>query len=1221
MKKLVSLVIFSLFLLSFSVYADTLNVNQDYLIERNIIVSAADRLVTLQNLDGGWDWIITDVTSPGGSTADNIEGVTGMGLLDAYSLTGNSDYIDAAKDTGDYLIDHLFSGSSVDITKRVNAFDIVFLYNLGEASGDNDYTDAADDLLDNVLTDDNYWAHHYGSFCSDSTGCTAQDMYDAINNRRGGDLGIMIWDLSPWVTAAELGGENSWASDMKIIMDDQYTNLANYTGDYSTIGLSGLVLAKGNSDAVDDLINSQYPDGLWDGWIQDTAYALMALKSADETDVAEDATDYLVSKFGYNGLDGWKEPGDEEYSEVTSEALQALFDFIYVPGTYYTIQDAVRSSTNGDTIEVSDGTYNENVNINKEIILTSISGPTGTIISGITGIVVTINSDNAVIDGFTVTNSGVPGTGIYSADHSDLLITNNIVTNIGNSNDDVFAQGIVIVSSASAVDNVVITNNQISDIVSGRRTGSSSTSSKGIAIGWSNGDEDITKLIIQNNIIFDIYADTRPWTTSTKGQGANGILINHGSSGDGQVVNAKILDNEISMLEGLWAHAIGLEGDTPNADVQRNNIINLIDHKDPSDAVAVMVEDNPSAGSVQIHFNRFENLNVGVLRTATSSGIVDAENNWWGSCDGPGLIATGSGVGVSDNVDYDPWIGICITDKIDDACAYDSKEIKLSAKLTSNFTINNVTFFVDTGETMLDFAGVISNERYNATLDTTGFGGKTIKWNVYAEDEFGNVYNNSWKEFYVRERTELNINPLIPDGLNKWYVTEPGFTLIKDPIMIGDVYYRWDGSGSHSYSTPFGLENIPNLPEESAGTLELTYWTDFGCGLEPEQSQTFYIDLTPPVITDQYPVEGELIKISNPSIRVEVDDIYGTNSGIKESSLVMKLDNAQVTPAIGDVTAMAKSLIYNAEDLAEGTHEVYVYAEDNAGWTSERTWQFNVDLGEIDSMTINSPLAGEYNERRQLLDITISETAEKLEYWDSADTHPKFKRLCKGCDSYSRLRSFKDGWHDLIIKATSYTGLTKEETVSFLIDSKKPKIHKTEPRRRGYATGLFTVQYTEDNLDYVKLFWKESGALSYNEVVLDGCEGGNRKECSVDISEDLALVENEIEYYFEISDGINNPVQSRVLDKLVVDITKPIITIAKPEATTYGRYVPFDITLSEDVKLYYKDADDSRYRVLCTRCSSYDKTKRFRVGNYNLEIKAVDKAGNEGYGYVDFIVV
>ncbi len=102
-------------------------------------------------------------------------------------------------------------------------------------------------------------------------------------------------------------------------------------------------------------------------------------------------------------------------------------------------------------------------------------------------------------------------------------------------------------------------------------------------------------------------------------------------------------------MEGLWAHGIGLEGNTPNADIENNTINNLTDHKTPSDAVAINIEDNVDAASLFIQTNSFTSVNVGI-RNVTESHVV-AQLNWWGSVE-PGFDTL-----VIGDVDYDPWIG------------------------------------------------------------------------------------------------------------------------------------------------------------------------------------------------------------------------------------------------------------------------------------------------------------------------------------------------------------------------------------------------------------------------------------------------------------------------------------------------------------------------------------------------------------------------------------
>ena len=95
---------------------------------------------------------------------------------------------------------------------------------------------------------------------------------------------------------------------------------------------------------------------------------------------------------------------------------------IHVPSDQSTIQAAIDSSVDGDTILVADGTYKENIDFKgKAITIKSANGAATTIIDGskIDYVVkfVTNESSSSVLDGFTVTN-GYPG-GINIAGSSE----------------------------------------------------------------------------------------------------------------------------------------------------------------------------------------------------------------------------------------------------------------------------------------------------------------------------------------------------------------------------------------------------------------------------------------------------------------------------------------------------------------------------------------------------------------------------------------------------------------------------------------------------------------------------------------------------------------------------------------------------------------------------------------------------------------------------------
>lgn len=128
-------------------------------------------------------------------------------------------------------------------------------------------------------------------------------------------------------------------------------------------------------------------------------------------------------------------------------------------GTYYaTIQDALDDADNDNTIEVSDGTYDESIYFpsGKKILLRSVNGPSSTIIRG-ADYEYTVSLGNylfTTIEGFTITHAPFQyGGGIYNDLVSDLFINHCII--FGNNNGDygggIHNRGIMTLKGGSTV--------------------------------------------------------------------------------------------------------------------------------------------------------------------------------------------------------------------------------------------------------------------------------------------------------------------------------------------------------------------------------------------------------------------------------------------------------------------------------------------------------------------------------------------------------------------------------------------------------------------------------------------------------------------------------------------------------------------------------------------------------------------------------------------------
>lgn len=173
---------------------------------------------------------------------------------------------------------------------------------------------------------------------------------------------------------------------------------------------------------------------------------------------------------------------------ITSSAAQTL----QVPSEYGTIQAAIDAASNGDTILVADGVYDENITFRgKAIIVQSENGAGNTAIQG-TGAnspVVTFASGetaNAVLDGFVIDNQAGAGSqtrGLYIANNSSPAIRNcNINSNDSSAN----GSGVYITGTTSTV---TLTDTYV--------TGNSTTMSGGGI--YSNSPLSITRGGVNNN--------------------------------------------------------------------------------------------------------------------------------------------------------------------------------------------------------------------------------------------------------------------------------------------------------------------------------------------------------------------------------------------------------------------------------------------------------------------------------------------------------------------------------------------------------------------------------------------------------------------------------------------------------------------------------------------------------------------------------------------------
>jgi len=318
----------------------------DYSMINQALTNGANRLRGLQQADGGWQWY------PGsGTSAQNIFGVTALGLLSAYSHTRASIFLDAATETGDALVAK-FNGQNPKV--RPYTADVEFLVALSNATANPTYANTAQSWFAVIVSD----------YPNPST------RVDAIltGHDSQGYRSMAAWDVASLIRAAKAAGNIAYASGVanRIIAREvdivengitlkgwkdtdpnhRWDQCANQDGcgqtgnlfsfDYTLLGEGSLLISlqglTGYDTKIDEyrsfLLSQQEEDGTWDvADSQITSYVVMGLSTVGGSGVNDaicKASGFFVNNQFSNG--GWPifVPGGSEITEIDSEIMQAI---------------------------------------------------------------------------------------------------------------------------------------------------------------------------------------------------------------------------------------------------------------------------------------------------------------------------------------------------------------------------------------------------------------------------------------------------------------------------------------------------------------------------------------------------------------------------------------------------------------------------------------------------------------------------------------------------------------------------------------------------------------------------------------------------------------------------------------------------------------------------------------------------------------------------------
>jgi parallel beta-helix repeat protein len=257
---------------------------------------------------------------------------------------------------------------------------------------------------------------------------------------------------------------------------------------------------------------------------------------------------------------------------------------------FQNIQDGIDNANPRDTVFVLNGTYYENVLVDKSIFLTGQDRENTVVDAGGAGTVIYISVDSVNVSGFTIRNSGTgwPNSGIY-AYHSDYsTISDNIVTSNGH-------HGIIMNYSHNDTisGNAVTHNNHLGIYLQH----SSTTIVSGNNIADNSWGIDLDEAH-NNNIISNAITDNKDY----------GIYI-HASSEDTLFDNNIVNSNQGIFLSGAF-----------NNDITENYIIGN------NNGLYLRYSSNNSITGCDIRYNRNYGLYIEYYNDPSNDNIIYHNN-------------------------------------------------------------------------------------------------------------------------------------------------------------------------------------------------------------------------------------------------------------------------------------------------------------------------------------------------------------------------------------------------------------------------------------------------------------------------------------------------------------------------------------------------------------------------------------------------------------------
>lgn len=308
-------------------------------------------------------------------------------------------------------------------------------------------------------------------------------------------------------------------------------------------------------------------------------------------------------------------------------------------------------------------------------------------------------------------------------------------------------------------------------------------------------------------------------------------------------------------------------------------------------------------------------------------------------------------------------------------------------------------------------------------------GKHTVKLTAY--DNAGRIKDEEWSFFINMSTPEFDI--IIHDPIKDSYGTK------KVPLNISTTRFVQEISIMNLNDNRPRFSRLCGECNEYGSTRKKTRTMNEGnntiiiravdeYGTIKEKNATFFVDSKAPKISNIIPKKNQIINGSNFYIKYNEDNLNNITLFVNDKNKTLdgcESGNKQECRTTFDLSLFNDMFI-----------DFYFEVSDLLHITRSKDTRVFVDTTSP-LLSITLPLENEtYYGKKVPFNITVSEEAD-VEYYDYQDTRPKWKRLCTNCVDYgntkSKVKSFKPGFHDVLIIAVDNAGNADTKEIKFYV--------------------------------------------------------------------------------------------------------------------------------------------------------------------------------------------